>query len=394
MSSGISPSQVGAYVAVGLTIFLSSTFFKWISKGTLGDEPRKKKIYGLHHAILNINVPPKTMWMNMGYWERDSDLPKACSRLLKEVLKAADLIDEDGYRTGRWPIKLVDLGFGCGDQTIEIAKNYPTLASSYIGLTIDPKQYNFARQRLSSLQLPQDPSLTTDTPSNHPDQEEQAKLDKYSNHQTDLLQQRLENHAKEVNGAEKSINLFCADAAQPAKWTNELKEAITPNLAKQLRENSQKPSLSILRKQETWILGLDTLYHFSPSRQPIFNHVYQKLQASIMAFDLIFGDGTTLVERTCMRIIALIMGCPMGNFVTAIEYREQLLMAGYEEDKIEINDISECVFKGLADYLKKRDEELQVYLGRGLGAYKVFGWVLRWWSRSGIVRGCIIVAKI
>ena len=26
-------------------------------------------IYGLEHATLNIEFPPKTMWMNMGYWE-------------------------------------------------------------------------------------------------------------------------------------------------------------------------------------------------------------------------------------------------------------------------------------------------------------------------------------
>ena len=299
-------------------------------------------------------------------------------------MKAADLIDEDGYRTGRWPIELVDLGFGCGDQTIEITKNYPTLASSYIGLTMDPTQYDYAHQRLSSLHLLRD----------HVKKEEQVELDKCPDHQTDLLHQKLEDHAKELNGKEKKVKLFCADAAQPAKWTEELKETITPNLAKQLREKSQTYSLLKLRKQETWVLGLDTLYHFSPSRQPIFNHAYQKLQASIMAFDLIFGEGTTLVERTCMRIIALVMGCPMGNFMTAIEYRKQLLKAGYEEDKVEIIDISEFVFKGLADYLKKRDEDLEVYLGRGIGAYKVFGWVLRWWARSGIVRGCIVVAKI
>ena len=313
---------------------------------------------------------------------------------MKEVLKTADLIDEDGYRTGRWPIKLVDLGFGCGDQTIEITKNYPTLASSYIGLTIDPTQHNFAYQRLLSLRLLQDPSLTTDMPSNNPKQEKQAELDRYPNNRIDLLHQKLEDHAKELNGRKKNINLFCADAAQPAKWTQELKEAIKPNLARQLRENSQLSSLSRSRKQETWILSLDTLYHFSPSRQPIFNHAYQNLQASIMAYDLIFGEGTTLVERTCMRIIALIMGCPMGNFLTAVEYKKRLLKAGYEEDKVEISDISEYVFKGLADYLKKRNRELEVYLGRGIGTYKVSEWLLRWWARSGIVRGCIVVAKI
>ena len=56
-------------MAVGLTILLSSTLIKLIPKGTRGDEPIKEKIYGLHHAILNMDVPPKTMWMNMGYWE-------------------------------------------------------------------------------------------------------------------------------------------------------------------------------------------------------------------------------------------------------------------------------------------------------------------------------------
>ena len=309
-------------------------------------------------------------------------------------MKTADLVDEDGYRTGRWPIKLIDLDFGCGDQTIEITTDYPTLASSYIGLTIHPKQHNFAYQRLSSFRLLQDPSLITDTPSDHPNKEEPVELDRYPNRQTDLLHQKLEDHAKEVDGKKKNIRLFCADAAQPAKWTDELQEAIKPNLAKQLHENSQKSCLSKLRQQETWILGIDTLYHFSPSREPIFNHAYQKLQASIVAFDLIFGEGTTLVERICMRIIALFMGYPMGNFMTATEYRKQLLKAGYEEDKVEIRDISEYVFKGLADYLKKRDEELKVYLGRGIGTYKVSGWLLRWWARSGVVRGCIVVAKI
>ena len=306
----------------------------------------------------------------------------------------AELIDEDGDRISRWPIKLVDLGFGCGDQTIEIIRDYPTLVSSYIGLTIDSTQHQFAHRRLSSLRLLKDPSSTTDTPSNNPNEEGQAELVEFPNNSIYLLIQKMQDSAKERIGKGKHVNIFCADAAQPAKWTNELNEAIKPNLAKQLRENSRKSSLSKLRKQETWILGLDALYYFSPSREPIFNHAYQKLQASIAAFDLVFGEGTTVLERTCMRIIALLMGCPMGNFITTSEYRRQLLKAGYEENKVEISDISEYVFKGLADYLKKRDEELEVYLGRKMGNHKMFGWVLRWWSRSGIVRGCIVVAKI
>ena len=69
MSIGASPSQIGAFVAVGLTISFLSTLVKWMSKQIIGHEPNEKKIYGLHHAKLNIDVPPKTMWMNMGYWE-------------------------------------------------------------------------------------------------------------------------------------------------------------------------------------------------------------------------------------------------------------------------------------------------------------------------------------
>lgn len=259
---------------------------------------------------------------------------------------------------------------------------------------MDPIQHNIAKHRLSSLHLLQHHSLTTATPSTNPNQIEQANLDKYPGFRIDLLHQKLEDRAKWLDGKEKNISLFCADPAQPATWTHELNEAIRPNLAKQLRENSQGLSFSKLRKQEAWILGLGTLYHFSPSRQPIFNHAYQKLQASIMAFDLMFDDEITLVERICMHIIASFIGWPMGNFVTATEYRKQLLKAGYKEDKIEISDVSEHVFTGLADYLEKRNGELEGDLGRRIGAYRISLWLLRWWARSRIVKGCIVVAKI
>lgn len=26
-------------------------------------------VYGLDHAVLNVRLPPQTMWTNMGYWE-------------------------------------------------------------------------------------------------------------------------------------------------------------------------------------------------------------------------------------------------------------------------------------------------------------------------------------
>lgn len=38
------------------------------------------RVYGLEHAILNLTVPPKSMWMNMGYWENDVSYPHGLER--------------------------------------------------------------------------------------------------------------------------------------------------------------------------------------------------------------------------------------------------------------------------------------------------------------------------
>jgi hypothetical protein len=29
----------------------------------------ERKVYGLDHAVLNVQLPPQSMWMNMGYWK-------------------------------------------------------------------------------------------------------------------------------------------------------------------------------------------------------------------------------------------------------------------------------------------------------------------------------------
>lgn len=29
----------------------------------------RNDVYGLDHAVLNVQLPPQSMWMNMGYWE-------------------------------------------------------------------------------------------------------------------------------------------------------------------------------------------------------------------------------------------------------------------------------------------------------------------------------------
>ena len=272
-------------------------------------------------------------------------------------------------------------------------RKYPSMFDSYVGLTIDSTQFDFAQQRSSSLALT--PGHAQTKHDDHPIIEEHG--DSFPPDQSQLLQKKLESHVEELEGKKtKSIKLFCADASKPERWSAEIKQAIKPDLLRLMRgeEQSMEEVLAKVRKQVTWILALDTLYHFSPSRQPIFNHSFQNLHASIMAFDLILGHQATVFEQLCMCVLALLMGCPVRNFMTMDEYKTQLLQAGYEEEKIKITDMSEHVFAGLAEYIEKRDADMKSYFGRGIGAYKVFGRILRWWIESGVIKGCIVIAKI
>jgi hypothetical protein len=83
---------------------------------------------------------------------------------------------------------------------------------------------------------------------------------------------------------------------------------------------------------------------------------------------------------------------PATNFITKSQYRTQLKAAGYADREIEIKDISEHVFDGLVSFLSQRSLDMKV-IGKGIGAFNVAKWIFSWWARSGVVRGCIVVAR-
>ncbi len=275
------------------------------------------------------------------------------------MLLAAGLLGPDKMPSGQsdtTSIKVIDLGFGCGDQSIYLAqlarKKRPTkdsatdsprryLLDSYVGLTIAPSQFRFANERLCS--------------------------------------------SSSTNGSR--IKLFCADAAKPSTWTKDIHEATIDTSAKE-----DGTDVSLTPYQATWVLALDTLYHFVPSREPIFRHAFGALNASIAAFDLILSDTPSTRDLILLRLVCFFSATPFSNFHTIAEYRNRLLTAGYDRNKIEIRDISDHVFAGMALFIEKRDRELK-HTGMTIGRYRAAGKVFRWWARSGIVRGCIIIAK-
>jgi hypothetical protein len=343
---------------------LSYAFMKWMLFHSLpGSSKEKESMYGLEHGRLHLQVPT-AMWMNMGYWGpagSSKTLAEACRDLLKAVLAEAEVSGEtrkvgNPDRTRR-PISFIDLGFGCGDQTIYLMAKQPVRSSdrewwdtrdrcveinNYIGITNDRTQARYATKRVKEMEAG----------------------GKVMSH-------------REKERDRPRISVHCGDAANPAQWSAEIMKSIEESSA----ENAER-----------WVLALDTAYHFSPSRWPLVKHAHTQLHASFMAFDLCLSPTATRTQKFMLRVLTSLMGAPWANFSTPEGYRLKLIESGYSDHDIRILDISEHVFAPLAQYLGEQDARLKM-LGLGIGNFGVAKSLFGWWGRSGVIRGIIVVAR-
>jgi hypothetical protein len=237
---------------------------------------------------------------------------------------------------------ILDVGFGCGDQTSYLTTlSQPTpegnpklVFDRYIGVTLDRQQYDYASSRLPS---------------------------------------------------SSKLIIHKGDGAKPETWSRHSEYSVEDMLY--LRDEKIEE-----KDVDGWVLALDTLYHFSPSREPLLTFARKDLKASILAFDLLVSDEVPVFTPILLCILAVLMGCPYNTFKTEVEYKSLLVNSGFEECKIEMRDISKEVFSPLSRFLEERDRELHMF-GWGLGKLKPAMWLFRWWARSGVVRGMIIVAR-
>lgn len=263
------------------------------------------------------------------------------------ILITAGLLNEDKTVAGASSaIKLIDVGIGCGDQSLYLtrklsiagqAEKRRSLVGSYVGVTFARSQADFARERL--LNRTSDSDTLTWTP---------------------------------------DVRIFAADAAKPSSWEPGLKTAISIN-----HDHD---------KTQTWLLALDTLYHYKPSRTPLLTHACRDLQASFMAFDLLLDSSASFTNKLLVQLMCLLSGIPYTNFLTTKQYEDILVQAGYDRDMIQMRDISEHVFPGISAYIRQKDSELKRF-GMGMGKFKVPGWLFGWWGRSGVIRGVVVVAR-
>jgi hypothetical protein len=290
-------------------------------------------------------------------------MAEACRDLLNAVLTDAGLMhtsDATQSLPKRHSSKsIIDLGFGCGDQTIYLMSDSPVRScdqawwddrdgrprfDQYIGITKDPTQHQYALERVQELTSRNPRQVSTPSNSSNP---------------------------------APKITLFCADAAAPHAWTQDLRSTLTS-----ARETTD----------EHWVLALDTAYHFAPSRWPLIQHAFTHLDASFMAFDLCLSPRATAAQKLALRVLTALMGAPWANFVTPEEYRRRLVDIGYADAAVRVRDVSEDVFAPLAGYLGEQDRRLKG-LGLGIGSFRVARWMFAWWGRTGVVRGVVVVAR-
>jgi poly(rC)-binding protein 2/3/4 len=248
---------------------------------------------------------------------------------------------------------LLDLGFGCGDQTLylmqkqdESGGTVTPLFSRYIGITIDKTQFDFAKARI-------DAAKSSDP------------------------------HTRAEGG---DTTVFCADAADPSSWPADLRQSICTAFTKDKVQC------------ESYVLALDTLYHFRPSRRKIFEYSHSSLQAHFLAYDLFLATPSShrlkaALNTLLIRILAPALSAPFSNFLTPAAYRDQLRQAGYADEDISIEDITEDVFPGLAGFLENRQREINALGLSGFTKWRISGWLFRWLAGGDVLRAGIIVAK-
>lgn len=220
--------------------------------------------------------------------------------------------------------------------------------------------------------------------------------------QAALARQRVREACQNKGGEDSSTGLpaaeiFCADAANPTSWTGDLQQAMT-TLAASSSSSSPSPSAAAEKEENekedisTWLLALDTMYHFRPSRLPLLHYAHSTLHSSLMAFDLVLSENISWHQHLLLWVVCWMTGSPIANFVSGAEYKNLLVQAGYKPAHIQITDISRHVFPGLSSFLDIRVKQAQPF-GFRLGKFRAARMVFEWWARKSVVRGVVVVAR-
>ncbi|KAG8704694.1 hypothetical protein FRC08_002083 [Ceratobasidium sp. 394] len=281
----------------------------------------KAEPYGDFHKSLNQPSPGKghTEWLNMGYWENTTDFAIACESFAIKLARAANC--KPGGR-------VLDVGHATGDSLL-LHLTHPDIPTpSYLaGITSLKSQHVRAVQRVL------DVSQVSTT----------------------------------------RVQLYLGDAVyHPLPKTPPTPLSKVQTLHHPLEPDSGDQTTPA-HPAYTSILALDCAYHFK-TRSLFLVQSIRRLEpgGTIALADMcIHASPATPGLRLLRRIYCVLFSMPPENLITAADYEQTLLQAGYE--KVSIEDVTLSVFPGFTTFLKSR--------GSG---WWVFAWVMVvWWKVCG-----------
>lgn len=102
-----------------------------------------REFHDLAEAALNLESGGRTHWGNLGGWEHARTYPEACEALADRLARGLKL--DAGTR-------LIDVGFGCGDQVLHWIRRYGL--RQVAGLNLSRSQTELARRRVAQSGYP------------------------------------------------------------------------------------------------------------------------------------------------------------------------------------------------------------------------------------------------
>ncbi|KAJ9480677.1 hypothetical protein VN97_g12862 [Penicillium thymicola] len=174
-----------------------------------------------------------------------------------------------------------------------------------------------------------------------------------------------------------NYRILQADAANPESWSAEIRDSV---------RSLQRP----------WLVALDTLVDFRPSRKSILSYARQELGASVALTDHLKKENVSALDRIKLWTSFRLLDTPIDHVLTKTQYVELLIECGYKKENISVVPYTEHAYAPYSRFISEQGRRWQD-MGGSKWDYMDFslaGLVTGWWARSGLVEACFIVAKV
>lgn len=278
------------------------------------------EFYDLSERLLNSG---DAYWGNLGFWECANDYSEACEALAHQLALKVNLTEES---------RILDAGFGCGDQLLLWLKKYRV--EFLCGVN-------------------------------------------YSVSQTQLAKQRLVDSENTSANPEFLIQGDVTDLLSPPSWGCSPLSHENINTVLALDCAYHFPS----RK----LFFTDSFNVLSKSEG----------RGRIGLTDIVLADAPlSWGKRWILNAMLNASGIPQENIVTLAEYNDQLQQAGFKQ--VDSQDISEYVFEPFGHWLKSNKAARGKLKGNSSAwlKYKVTAAFLAWAYKKQVLRYVVVSARV